>query len=67
VLYTNSMNTVEAPTLKAVDRCDTGCGAAAQVLLEGNGGQLQFCSHHYQAQEPALAAWAQVISDQREG
>ncbi len=59
------MDTVEAPRLKAVDRCDTGCGAAAQVLVTGDGGQLQFCSHHYRQQEPALAAWAEIIDDQR--
>jgi len=32
--------------LTALDRCDR-CSARAYVLVEGNAGELLFCSHHY--------------------
>lgn len=35
-------------TLTALDRCDR-CSARAYVLVEGNIGELLFCSHHYNA------------------
>jgi hypothetical protein len=34
--------------LTALDRCDR-CSARAYVLVEGNAGELLFCSHHYNA------------------
>jgi len=33
-------------TLTAIDRCDR-CSARAYVLVEGDIGELLFCSHHY--------------------
>jgi hypothetical protein len=33
-------------TLTALDRCDR-CSARAYVLVEGDAGELLFCSHHY--------------------
>lgn len=33
-------------TLTALDRCDR-CSARAYVLVQGDVGELLFCSHHY--------------------
>lgn len=41
------MITKEKPkVLTALDRCDR-CSARAYVLVQGNTGDLLFCSHHY--------------------
>lgn len=70
--YNRGMNTeieettpVLSPTLKATDRCDAGCGAAAKVLVKGLEGELYFCGHHYAKHESALGSWAFETVDER--
>jgi len=58
-----------APLLTAADRCDR-CSAPARVRvlfpLIGDGAELLFCGHHYQAHESALTVSAVIVHDQRE-
>lgn len=51
--------------LRATDRCDTGCGAAAVVMAKGLHGELLFCNHHYNKHEKALDSWAYEVIDER--
>lgn len=57
--------TLTTPQLKATDRCDAGCGAAAKVLVKGLQGELLFCGHHYAKHESALESWAYDVLDER--
>jgi len=56
-----SIQTLSAPVLSAVDRCDR-CGAQAYVLVElSSGASLQFCGHHWSEYESALTSKASRI------
>lgn len=58
--------TISAPTLKIADRCDC-CGAQAFVMVATQAGHdLLFCGHHFNKNEPALAAQGlNVVVDNR--
>lgn len=57
----------DAPTLTAIDRCDTGrCGAQARVRVVTATGPLDFCKHHYEGNEAVLVSVALAIHDERE-
>lgn len=51
--------------LTAMDRCDS-CSAQALVKVEGLGGDLLFCGHHYGKNEEALKGWAFKTTDERD-
>lgn len=56
-----STQTLNAPVLSAVDRCDR-CGAQAYVLVElSSGAGLQFCGHHWGEYEEVLSPKANRI------
>lgn len=50
--------------LTALDRCDK-CSAQAWVVAKGPAGVLNFCGHHYEANQEALKKWAISIVDER--
>ena len=49
----SSPETVTAPELSALDRCDS-CGAQAYVRVRLQSGELFFCGHHASEVKPAL-------------
>ena len=54
------------PKLKKADRCDVGgCPAQAYVMVEFKGGDLIFCSHHFNKYEASLFESAEDIFDER--
>lgn len=61
----NTETDTPTPTLKATDRCDQGCGAAAKVAAKGLQGELHFCGHHFNKHEEAVRAWAFDVIDER--
>jgi len=52
------------PPMTARDRCDS-CGAQAYVIVTLRSGDLMFCGHDYAKHEPALAAVATNVRDER--
>lgn len=55
----------EAVSLLRSETCDL-CAAPALVRVEVPSGTLQFCGHHYMAQEiPLAAAGARIVVDER--
>lgn len=54
------IDAVDAPTLTALDRCDS-CGAQAYVRVTLESGELLFCAHHateFKAKlQPVALAW----------
>lgn len=58
--------TLQRPlVLTAFDRCDHRCGAQARVRVRLSTGSLDFCKHHYEGNEAALAGVALEIIDER--
>lgn len=59
-------------TLTANDRCDADCSAQAYIKVVGVGGELLFCSHHYnkitnnESANEKLTQFAYQIIDERE-
>ena len=47
------------------DRCDA-CGAQAYVRVTGVTGSLDFCGHHYKANQDKLDSFAFETIDERE-
>lgn len=55
----------KAPTLRACDRCDR-CSAQARVRVVTKAGDLDFCKHHFEQHEAALAPVMLALIDDRE-
>lgn len=61
-----TVNTLTAPMLSSLDRCDR-CGAQAYVRVTlGGGGELMFCAHHARQHEEKLREMSALIHDESE-
>jgi hypothetical protein len=56
---------VKVRTTTTADRCDS-CNAEAFVWVNGIGGDLYFCGHHFNKHEAKIRKYAFEIVDDRE-
>jgi hypothetical protein len=61
--FTDTIDTIDAPALTALDRCDS-CGAQAYIRVTLASGDLLFCAHHGAKFKEKLAPTALAWHDE---